>query len=75
MDNQQLSSFVEIYGESSTTSKSFFEGIDQNGRNDKHLMELKNIFYITVNQLNGHFYFGVHLTNPDVFDGYIGCGV
>lgn len=38
-------------------------------------MELKYIFYITVNVLNGKFYFGVHKTNPDVFDGYIGCGI
>lgn len=38
-------------------------------------MELKYIFYITVNQINGKFYFGVHRTNPDVFDGYIGCSI
>lgn len=38
-------------------------------------MELKNIFYITINKINGHFYFGVHRTNPEVFDGYIGCGI
>lgn len=38
-------------------------------------MELKYIFYITVNRINGKFYFGVHHTNPDVFDGYIGCGI
>lgn len=35
-------------------------------------MELKYIVYITVNLLNGKFYIGVHRTNPDVFDGYIG---
>lgn len=35
-------------------------------------MELKNIVYITINLLNGDFYVGVHRTNPDVFDGYIG---
>ena len=38
-------------------------------------MELKYIFYITVNSINGKFYFGVHKTNPDVFDGYIGLGI
>ena len=44
-------------------------------RNGKHLMELKYILYITVNTVNGKFYFGVHKTNPDVFDGYIGDGI
>lgn len=38
-------------------------------------MELKNIVYITVNTLNGDFYIGVHKTNPETFDGYIGCGI
>lgn len=38
-------------------------------------MELKNIVYITVNLCNGKFYFGVHKTNPEVFDGYIGAGI
>lgn len=38
-------------------------------------MELKYIFYITVNLVNGKFYFGVHRTNPEVFDGYIGCEI
>lgn len=38
-------------------------------------MELKNIVYITVNLCNGKFYFGVHRTNPEVFDGYIGDGI
>lgn len=38
-------------------------------------MELKYIFYITVNSINGKFYFGVHKTNPKVFDGYIGDGI
>ena len=38
-------------------------------------MELKYIFYITINSINGKFYFGVHRTNPQVFDGYIGCGI
>lgn len=38
-------------------------------------MELKYIVYITINQCNGKFYIGVHKTNPDVFDGYIGCGI
>lgn len=38
-------------------------------------MELKYIVYITINQCNGKFYIGVHETNPDVFDGYIGNGI
>lgn len=38
-------------------------------------MELKYIFYITVNLCNGKFYYGVHRTNPNVFDGYIGDGI
>ena len=38
-------------------------------------MELKWIFYITTNILNGYFYFGVHRTNPNINDGYIGCGI
>jgi group I intron endonuclease len=36
---------------------------------------IKYIVYITINLCNGKFYIGVHKTNPDVFDGYIGCGV
>ena len=44
-------------------------------RNSKHPMELKYIVYITINLCNGKFYIGVHKTNPDVFDGYIGCGI
>lgn len=38
-------------------------------------MELKYIFYITINKCNGKFYYGVHRTNPYVFDGYIGDGI
>lgn len=38
-------------------------------------MELKYIFYITVNTINGKFYFGVHRTNPEIFDGYIGNAI
>lgn len=38
-------------------------------------MELKYIVYVTVNLCNGKLYFGVHRTNPEVFDGYIGCGI
>lgn len=38
-------------------------------------MELKWILYITINQCNGKFYIGVHETNPDIFDGYIGLGI
>lgn len=38
-------------------------------------MELKYIVYITINLCNGKFYIGVHKTNPNVFDGYIGNGI
>lgn len=31
--------------------------------------------YITINQCNGKFYIGMHETNPEVFDGYIGNGI
>lgn len=37
-------------------------------------MELKYIVYITINLCNGKFYIGVHKTNPEVFDNYIGLG-
>lgn len=33
------------------------------------------IVYKTTNIINGKIYVGVHRTNPDIFDGYIGCGV
>lgn len=46
-----------------------------NNRNSKHLMELKYIVYITINLCNGKFYIGVHRTNPDTFDGYIGNSI
>lgn len=36
---------------------------------------MKYIVYITINLCNGKFYIGVHRTNPDIFDGYIGCGI
>lgn len=38
-------------------------------------MELKYIVYITINLCNGKFYIGVHKTNPEVFDGYIGNAI
>lgn len=38
-------------------------------------METKYIVYITINLCNGKFYIGVHKTNPETFDGYIGCGI
>lgn len=38
-------------------------------------MNLKYILYITINTINGKFYIGVHKTNPEVFDGYIGNGI
>ena len=33
------------------------------------------IVYKTTNKINGKIYVGVHRTNPNIFDGYIGCGV
>ena len=36
---------------------------------------MKYIVYITINLCNGKFYIGVHRTNPEVFDGYIGNGI
>lgn len=33
------------------------------------------IVYKTTNLINGKIYVGVHRTNLDIFDGYIGCGV
>ena len=36
---------------------------------------MKYIVYLTVNLINHKVYIGVHRTNPDIFDGYIGCGV
>lgn len=33
------------------------------------------IVYKTINLINNKYYVGVHRTNPDIFDGYIGCGV
>lgn len=36
---------------------------------------LKYIVYLTTNKINNKIYIGVHETNnPNVFDGYIGCG-
>ena len=35
----------------------------------------KFIVYLTVNTANKKIYIGVHKTNPEKFDGYIGCGV
>ena len=37
---------------------------------------MKYIVYQTVNKINNKIYIGVHgTTNPEEFDGYIGCGV
>ena len=33
------------------------------------------VVYKTTNKINGKIYVGVHRTNPDIFDGYIGCGI
>jgi hypothetical protein len=38
-------------------------------------MNYKYIVYKTTNLINGKIYVGVHRTNVDVFDGYIGHGV
>jgi len=36
----------------------------------------KWIVYLTTNLVNKKIYVGVHKTlTPDVFDGYIGCGI
>ena len=36
---------------------------------------MKYIVYLTTNKVNGKIYIGVHKTeNPEIFDGYIGCG-
>ena len=35
----------------------------------------KWIVYLTVNTVNNKTYIGVHKTDRDDFDGYIGCGV
>lgn len=36
---------------------------------------MKTIVYLTINTVNHKIYVGVHTTeNPDVFDGYLGCG-
>jgi hypothetical protein len=36
----------------------------------------KYIVYCTTNIINNKIYVGVHKTeNPDIFDGYIGCGI
>lgn len=37
---------------------------------------MKYIVYQTINSVNKKIYIGVHATeNPDIFDGYLGCGV
>ena len=37
---------------------------------------MKYIVYKTTNIINNYIYIGVHKTlDPDIFDGYLGCGV
>lgn len=37
---------------------------------------MKYIVYKTTNKVNNYVYYGVHKTaNPDIFDGYLGCGI
>lgn len=36
---------------------------------------MKYIVYKTVNTVNNNFYIGVHKTNPEKFDGYLGDGI
>ena len=38
-------------------------------------INIKYIVYLTVNTANKKIYIGVHRTNVNTFDGYIGCGV
>ena len=36
---------------------------------------MKYIVYLTINKINNKVYIGVHKTeNPEIFDGYLGCG-
>jgi hypothetical protein len=42
----------------------------------KYKFIMKYIVYLTTNIINNKIYIGVHGTNnPDIFDGYLGCGV
>lgn len=71
LGNQQLRPSASCVGKVHRLSRM---GVGES-RNGNHLMELKYIVYITINTVNGKFYIGVHRTNPEVFDGYIGCGI
>ena len=35
---------------------------------------MKYVIYLTVNMVNHKVYIGVHKTNPEIFDGYLGSG-
>lgn len=36
---------------------------------------MKYILYLTVNMVNHKVYIGIHKTNPEIFDGYLGSGL
>lgn len=79
MDNQQPSSSALCVEKAQRLVSPLMRHRLKN-RNGNYLMEtsndyLKYIVYITVNLCNGKLYIGYHKTNPNIFDGYIGCGI